>query len=145
MPDANGKPKHSDANTPNPLLGNTIYDIVKDVVTLGFPAFITLYAGLGLIFGWYDVDKWVAALGLIGTFLGVLLKIAAKKYEGLPIQYDGALIANDPNPDNDTYRLEFDKGLVQMSNQDQVRLKVVDLLPAETAAPATTTTGQASQ
>lgn len=137
MPDANGKPLRADANTPNPVLGNKTYDLVKDFVTVVFPAAVTLYAGLGVLFGWDDVDKWVAAMGLVGVFLGVLLKVAATRYGNLPTQYDGALIANDPNPENDTYRLEFNNNLPQMANQDEVRLKVVDLLPKEEDAPVT--------
>lgn len=129
MPDANGKPLASDPNTPNPILSNKAYDIVKDGVTIAFPAVVALYAGLAVLWGWPDAEKVVATAGLVGTFAGVLLKIASKRYENLPTQYDGQLIANDPNPDNDTYRLSFDTGLAEMAEQKEVRLQVVDLLP----------------
>lgn len=131
MPDANGKPLRADNNTPNPLLGNTSYDVIKDVVTLGFPAAVTLYAGLAVVWGWGFSEEVVATGGLVGVFLGVLLKIAAKRYEGLPTQFDGTLIANDPNPENETFRLEFENSLPRMANQETVRLKVVDLLPPD--------------
>jgi len=131
MPDANGKPTSADPNTPNPVLSNTAYDLVKDAVTVVFPAAIALYAGLAVLYGWPDSEKTVAAAGLVGVFLGVLLKIASKRYEKLPTQYDGQLIANDPNPDNDTYRLSFDSGLAEMAEKKEVRLEVVDLLPQE--------------
>jgi hypothetical protein len=129
MPDANGKPTAADPNTPNPVLSNTTYDLVKDGVTIGFPAAVTLYAGLAVLWGWPNSTEIVASAGLIGTFAGVLLKIASKRYEKLPTQYDGQLIANDPNPENETYRLAFDNGLAQMAEQKEVRLQVVDLLP----------------
>lgn len=131
MPDENGKPTSADPNTPNPVLSNTAYDLVKDVVTVVFPAAVALYAGLAVLLGWPDSEKVVAAAGLIGTFLGVLLKVAAVRYGKLPTQYDGQLIANDPNPDNDTYRLSFDSGLAEMAEKKEVRLQVVDLLPEE--------------
>lgn len=131
MPDANGKPLRADANTPNPMLSNTAYDIVKDTVTIAFPAAVTLYAGLAVIWGWGFSEEVVATGGAIGIFLGVLLKIASKKYEKLPIVYDGELIANDPDPDNETFRLDFNNSLPAMSRQDTVRLRVVDLLPKE--------------
>ena len=131
MPDANGKPLRADFDTPSPVLGNTTYDIIKDTITLGFPAAVTLYAGLALIWGWGFSEEVVATGGLIGTFLGVLLKIASKRYEKLPTQYDGTLIANDPNPENETFRLEFENSLPRMANQETVRLKVVDLLPSD--------------
>ncbi len=107
MPDANGKPLRADLDTPNPLLSNTAYDIIKDTVTIAFPA------------------------GAVGIFLGVLLKIASKKYEKLPTVYDGELIANDPDPDHETFRLDFDNSLPAMARQETVRLRVVDLLPKE--------------
>lgn len=129
MPDANGKPLRADANTPNPVLTNKTYDLVKDFVIVVFPAAILLYSGLGVLLGWPDVEKYVAALGLIGTFLGVLLKVAAKRYEKLPVDYDGEFVVNDPNPDNETFRFDFNNSLPTMAGQETVRLKVVDLLP----------------
>jgi hypothetical protein len=134
MPDANGKPLRADANTPSPVLSNTTYDIVKDTVTLGFPAAVTLYAGLATIWHWAFATEVVASAGLVGVFLGVLLKIASKRYEKLPVQYDGEFIANDPNPNAETFRLDWNQGLVKMSNQDEIRLKVVNLLPPEEPA-----------
>lgn len=131
MPDANGKPLRADANTPSPVLTNTQYDVIKDIVTIGFPALVTLYAGLAVLWEWPNTDKVVASAGLIITFLGILLKIASKKYEKLPTQYDGEFIANDPNPDNETFRFDFNNGLSQMAAKDEVRLKVVDLLPPD--------------
>lgn len=131
MPDANGKPLRADLDTPNPALSNTTYDIVKDTVTIAFPAAVTLYAGLAAIWGWGFSEEVVATGGVIGIFLGVLLKIASKKYEKLPVVYDGELIANDPDPDNETFRLDFNNSLPAMARQDTVRLRVVDLLPKE--------------
>ena len=131
MPDANGKPLRADANTPNPLLSNAAYDTVKDVVTLGFPAAITLYAGLAVVWGWGFSEEVVATGGLLGVFFGVLLKIAQKRYEKLPAAYDGEFIANDPNPENETFRFSLDNGLLQLAKKDTIRLKVVDLLPEE--------------
>ena len=131
MPDANGKPLRADANTPSPLLSNTTYDVVKDAVTLGFPAAVTLYAALAVIWGWGFSEEVVATGGAIGIFAGVLLKIAEKRYNKLPIQYDGTLIANDPDPMANTFRLELDKGLPELGAQDEVRIKVQDLLPKD--------------
>lgn len=131
MPDANGKPLRADTNTPNPVLSNSTYDLLQNVILLVFPAAVVLYSGLGMVFGWPDVDEWVAAMGLIGTFLGVLLKVAQARYKGLPVQYDGELIANDPDPEKETYRLDFDNSLLGMANQKDVRLKVINLLPQD--------------
>lgn len=131
MPDANGKPLRADANTPNPWFSNITYDVFKDAVQIGFPAFVTLYSGIAIIWGWPFTEQIVATLGLVGTFAGVMLKIAQKKYEALPTQYDGEFIVNDPDPNKETFRFDFNNGLGAMANQPEVRLKVVDLLPPE--------------
>ncbi|AWN03276.1 hypothetical protein PBI_CAMILLE_29 [Microbacterium phage Camille] len=131
MPDENGKPLRADANTPSPMLTNTSYDVIKDIVTLGFPALVTLYAGLAVLWGWPNTEQVVASAGLVITFLGVLLKIAQKRYEKLPVQYDGEFIVNDPDPEKETFRFDFDNSLARMAEKDTVRLKVVDLLPPD--------------
>lgn len=131
MPDANGKPLRADLNTPSPLLSNTTYDVVKDAVTLGFPAAVTLYAALAVIWNWGFSEEVVATGGAIGIFAGVLLKIAEKRYNKLPTQYDGELIANDPDPMANTFRLQLDKGLPELGAQDEVRIKVIDMLPKD--------------
>lgn len=131
MPDSNGKPLRSDADTPNPLINNVTYDVIKNLLIVAFPLFVTAYAGLGSIFGWPDVEKWVAAGGVIGVLFAGLVKTAEAIYNKLPVKYDGVLVANDPDPNNETYRLAFENGLPTMAQQDEVRLKVVDLLPPE--------------
>lgn len=131
MPDANGKPLRADVNTPNPLLKNSTYDIIKNLLIVVFPLFVTAYAGLGAVFEWPDVDRWVAAAGVVGVLFAGLVKWADGIYNRLPVQYDGELIANDPDPENETYRLSFSRNLTDMAHQDEVRLKVVDLLPPE--------------
>lgn len=135
MPDENGLPLREDAAAvKQPLLGDKLYDFTKDLTTIYLPALVTLYAGLAVLWEWPFTDKVVASMGLIITFLGVVLKISSNRVANLPAQYDGALIANDPDPDKDTYRLEFDKNLPEMANQKTVTLKVVDLLPQDPSA-----------
>lgn len=115
-----------------PLLSNGTYDVVNDVVVVGFPAAVTLYAGLAAFWGWPNTEQIVGSAGLIGIFLGVVLKIAQKRWQKQPVEYDGVFVANDPDPMANTFRQELDKGLVELGNQKEVRLKVVNLLPPET-------------
>lgn len=114
-----------------PLLGNTTYDVVNDVVVLAFPAAITLYVALAAFWNWPNTEAIVGSAGAVGVFLGVILKIAQKRWQKQPVEYDGVFIANDPNPEANTFRQELDKGLVELGNQSEVRLKVVNLLPDE--------------
>lgn len=134
MTDTNGDGQilRNDSKTVKaPLLGNTAYDVINDIVVLGFPAVITLYLALAALWNWTNVEAVAGTMGAIGVFLGVLLKIAQKRWQKQPVEYDGVFIANDPNPNANTFRQELDKGLVELGEQKEVRLKVVNLLPNE--------------
>lgn len=117
----------------SPILSNSTYDVVNDIVIVAFPLFVTAYASFGALFAWPDVEKWVAAAGILGTLLGGLLKAAQRRWQKQPVEYDGVFVANDPDPMANTFRQELDKGLVELGNQKEVRLKVVNLLPPETS------------
>lgn len=133
MPDDNGLPLREDQpKVKQPLLGNEIYDFFKDATTIYIPSLGVLYAALAAIWHWGFSVEVVGTAAALTTFLGVVLKISSNRVANLPTQYDGSLIANDPDPEKDTYRLEFDKNLPDMANQKQVTLKVVDLLPKST-------------
>lgn len=114
-----------------PFMSNKSYDVVKDAVTIGLPAVAVFYSTIAIIWGWPFEKEVVATIGALVTFLGVLIKVNSNRYQRLEKEYDGALVANDPDPDQDTFRLEFDHTLSDLSTKDVVRLKVVDLLPKE--------------
>lgn len=117
MPDANGQPLRSDLDVKPPLLNNTTYDVVNDVITLGFPAAVTLYSGLAIVWGWPFETEVVATGGLLGVFFGVVLKIASKRYQKIVNAenrtllasggYDGTLRVNLSDPEKDTFRLDL--------------------------------------
>lgn len=111
-----------------PLLGNTSYDVVKDIVTLGFPAAVTLYSGLAIIWGWGFSEEVVATGGLLSVFLGVVLKISSKRWEKLPedVDYNGALVVNMTDPEKDNYQLELDQPWNELGKLTEIRIKVVD-------------------
>lgn len=127
MPDENGLPLRSDVK--KPLLGKKSYDIAKDVVTIWIPSLATFYAGLALVLGLPFSAEVVGVCGLLTIFLGSVLKISSNRYNNQPVDYAGELIANDPDPNHETFRLELNRGLVELASNDEIRLKVVDLLP----------------
>lgn len=114
-----------------PFMTDGTYNVAKDVVTLVFPALAVLYSALSVLWGWPFEKEVVGTISALVVFLGVLLKVNSNRYKKAEQVYDGALVANDPDPDQDTFRLEFDHTLSDLSNKDVVRLKVVDLLPKE--------------
>lgn len=59
---------------------NKWYDLLGTLVKIVLPALVTLYASLGAIWGWGNVEQVVATAGAVTLFLGVLLTISKKNY-----------------------------------------------------------------
>lgn len=131
MPDANGKPLRSDANTPSPVLSNTAYDVIKDLVLLGFPAFVIAYSGLGALWEWPDTERWVTTAGIVGVLLGALLKIAQKRYEKLPIQTSGTVILNTDDPTVPDVETNVNIPMTELKDSETVTLRVIDLTESD--------------
>ena len=108
------------------LLNSTVYDITKDAITIVYPAAITLYAGMAVIWGWGFSEEIIASAGLIGVFLGVILKVSSKQYANQPVDYNGELVVNMTDPLKENYSLQIDKPWDELANLNEVRIKVVD-------------------
>lgn len=113
-------------DTKDPILGNTTYDIVKDVITLGFPGAITLYAGLAVIWNWGFSEEVVASGGLIVVFLGIVLKISSRRWDKQEASYNGALVVNMTDPNKDNYKLEIDQPWDELAELNEIKIQVVD-------------------
>ena len=61
-------------------LSNKTYNRLKWVITIFLPAFMGLVAGFGALGFIPNAEVIVAAIGLIGTFLGNLINVSSKKY-----------------------------------------------------------------
>lgn len=77
---------------------NTIYDRLKFLVIIVFPAFAVLYLGLGQLWDWPNTDKVVSSVGIFTVFLGTLLQISTSKYK----ESDTAGYIDADNVDPDT-------------------------------------------
>lgn len=62
-------------------MSNTLYDILKWVVTIVLPALSALYAGLGTIWNWPYVEQVVGTISCITVFLGALMGISSANYK----------------------------------------------------------------
>lgn len=67
-----------------------VYDILKWIAQLVLPAAGTLYFALSGIWGWPYGEEIVGTIAAIDTFLGVILKISDKGYDG-----DGTILYDD--------------------------------------------------
>ena len=61
-------------------LSNKTYNRLKWFITIFLPAFMGLVAGFGALGFIPNAEVIVAAIGLIGTFLGNLIKVSTKNY-----------------------------------------------------------------
>ena len=61
-------------------LSNKTYNRLKWFITIFLPAFMGLVAGFGALGVIPNAEVIVAAIGLIGTFLGSLINVSTKNY-----------------------------------------------------------------
>ena len=61
-------------------LTNKTYNRLKWFITIFLPAFMGLVAGFGALGFIPNAEVIVAAIGLIGTFLGSLINVSSKNY-----------------------------------------------------------------
>lgn len=61
-------------------LSNKAYNRLKWFITIFLPAFMGLIAGFGALGFIPNAEVIVAAIGLIGTFLGSLINVSTKNY-----------------------------------------------------------------
>lgn len=61
-------------------LSNKAYDIWKWIAQLLLPALGTLYAALGMLWGFPYIEQIVGSIAAVDTFLGVILGISTAQY-----------------------------------------------------------------
>lgn len=59
---------------------NKIYDVMKWLVIIVFPAVGTLYAALSTVWGWPYSEEIVTSITAVDTFLGAVLCISTATY-----------------------------------------------------------------
>nr|DAH31958.1 MAG TPA: holin [Caudoviricetes sp.] len=59
---------------------NKIYDVLKWLVIIVFPAVGTLYAALSTVWGWPYSEEIVTSITAVDTFLGAVLCISTATY-----------------------------------------------------------------
>lgn len=61
------------------LLSNRTYDILKFIVTIALPAFITFVSVVGVQLG-YEMTTTIVILTAINTFIGALIGVSTVNY-----------------------------------------------------------------
>jgi len=63
-------------------MSNQHYDIGKWIVLVFLPALAVLIGGLGELYGLVDTPIAVATINMLAVFLGSILQISSKQYNG---------------------------------------------------------------
>jgi hypothetical protein len=62
-------------------MSNKVYDILKWIALIVFPAVIALYSALTRIWGWPYGEQIVGTLAALEVFLGAILQISNVNYK----------------------------------------------------------------
>jgi hypothetical protein len=62
-------------------MSNKMYDILKWIAQIVFPAMATLYATVSMIWGFPFGEEIVGTISAIDVFLGAILGVSAAKYK----------------------------------------------------------------
>jgi hypothetical protein len=114
----------------NPFISNKLYDQIKFLATIVFPALGTAYSGLAVIWGFPFGQEVVGTIVVIDTFLGAVLLITTARYNKSDAKFDGALLVDTSDPVKDSYLLEVND-LSNVSGKDQLTLKVTAPTPVQ--------------
>lgn len=72
----------TEGDTPNGLIPNHVYDVLKWVAIIVMPAIATFIVGLGGIWSIPYAGQLAATVTAIGVLLGALLGLSSVKYHG---------------------------------------------------------------
>lgn len=107
-------------------MNNKTYDLIKQLVRVGFPALATLYSGLSALWGLPYATEIVGSLALVATFLGVLLNISDKKYDP---SVGNVVWSRDEDSGKMSYIFNFSEDAGRLIDHDQVTFNVVKSEP----------------
>lgn len=128
------------SNGRRPIFGNQAYDVWKFIAQIALPALGTLYFAVAKLWDLPAVESVVGTITAVDVFLGVLLSYSSFVYtrsdtpggtgRGISTAadsegpYDGTFVINTVDPMKDTYSMEFDTPLQDLTERTSVTLRV---------------------
>lgn len=110
----------------NVTLSDSVYDKLKKMTQVGFPALGSLYFGLAQIWDLPAGEEVVGSIALVTTFFGVVLGVSSKNYNAANNSTDGEILIMHPEPGKKRYSLDLDGNPDDISHGDVIKFKVVD-------------------
>lgn len=62
------------------MLPDKIYDVLKWIGLIAFPAVAWFVGQVGPVWGWQNIDAAVTTLNAIGTLIGILIGVSTLNY-----------------------------------------------------------------
>ena len=100
-------------------LSDKTYNRLKWIAQYLLPALAALWLGLAKVWNLPLGSEIGATISLIDVFLGAVLGISSKNYQG-----DGNLVINTEDPEKDIYSLELNGDIADLSEKKSVIFKV---------------------
>lgn len=100
-------------------LSDKTYNRLKWIAQYLLPALAALWLGLAKVWNLPLGSEIGATISLIDVFLGAVLGISSKNYQG-----DGSLVINTEDPEKDIYSLELNGDIADLSEKKSVTFKV---------------------
>lgn len=116
-----------------PFLSNRSYDAIKFFAQILLPAFGTLYFSLAALWGLPKSEEVVGTTVAVDAFLGVLLGLSTRAYQGSGAATDGYLTATgvDPDTGHPNLQMVITKPPDKLLSNKTVTLKVGDPEPKQ--------------
>lgn len=100
-------------------LTNKAYDVLKWIALILLPALGALYFALAKIWQLPYSEEIVGTITAIDAFLGALLGISTKNYQG-----EGSLLVNETDPEEETLSIALNEDLKDILSRDTIMLRV---------------------
>jgi hypothetical protein len=106
-----------------PIITGKLYDTLKFLAQIAFPALGTAYFTLAQIWGLPAAEEVVGTIVVVDTFRGVILGLSSNAYEKSDAKFDGTVGVIE-TADKLSYVLNLDEDPVKLKDKTEVRLKV---------------------
>lgn len=106
------------------VLNNKFYDYLKFIAQIVLPALGTLFAALGALWGFDNVDAIVGTIVATDAFLGALLGLSSASYNRSDAKYGGHINVEQAGDGAKLYSLELHSDPAELDQQKEVTFKV---------------------
>jgi hypothetical protein len=106
-----------------PIITGKLYDVLKYLAQVVFPALGTAYFALAQIWGLPAAQEVVGTIVVVDTFLGVVLQISSTQYEKSDQKFDGVVGVTE-TADKLSYVLNLNEDPSTLKDKSEIRLKV---------------------